>query len=84
MYTAGPPCVRLPKGRVARHWPQWVVLRDDGATTAADYSLQAAQAGVRRRPLGGREFMVGSSARTPFCRRSAPLLLRRRRAVSRV
>ncbi len=55
-------CAAAAWARVARRGPQWVVLRDDGATTAADYSLQAAQAGVRRRPLGGREFMVCSTA----------------------
>ena len=42
-----------------RRGAQWLVLRDDGATTAADYAAEAACAGAARRAVGGGAFMVG-------------------------
>lgn len=48
---------------------QWIVLRNDGATTAAAYAMEGARAGVARRGIGGTDFLDLFDSRRLLARR---------------
>jgi hypothetical protein len=63
-----PGVVESPPDR-CRHCVQWIVLRNDGATTAAAYAMEGARAGVTRRGIGGTDFLVLCNSSSLFTRR---------------
>jgi hypothetical protein len=62
---------------------QWLVFRNDGTTTAADYARQAAHAAAEGRPcLGDGEFLDAFDAERPVLRRRTFVLCALRQALA--